>query len=754
MVIGRDESRCQYVLSDPYVSKRHVRIYTVVYENDEPTEVDTLVYAEDLSQNGTYLNGDFIGKGNGGFLLSDGDVIRLSRRTSLSFHVVNKSKSRATFDFIQEKEMACFRQDYVVTDRLLGAGAFGKVFMSIEQTARTQVACKVVDLRKLTPKLQNQFGRAEQPAAAEYVDNRTQARIVKAWCNQKKREQGVETKLKMYFREIEILASISHPNIIGLEKVYITTNTIYLMQDIVTAGDLFSYIESKNGKLLEAEAAVIIRQILIAVRFLHQNNIVHRDIKPDNILMTSLAAGCRVVLTDFGAARRIQSQRSRMSTVVGTHEYAAPEILRRTHGRLQSKCSNGYTQAVDMWAVGCVAVILLTGGMAFSDPVTCTYSERLARDCDLEFLRKSEDWLAVRQRPRGFVEQLLVMDEKSRMTAEEALQHPWFANEAHKHEFEALYQRTIKHWRPRHPKSPVVDFQDDGTMKHLACKWGFEDFYQKSRARSHRPVEPPYKPFPRNMHLALWPKSDAKKRLSIEVLTAIRKWSPGSAARLARRAMYLSDKEVRVFLAQNVVEPDIGRNTRARTAPPCFPAPESKPAVMNQDCFPRKGRRTVADQEEETAKRAADSGTMLDTPLTRDAHPSNPEKPQASLIPNPNVLFDMINWRNPSTSKLPVPVPVPVPMAQKGSDLTNTGGSGMARKLKLKRRASSASAWASQRRVKRRGSIFDLVEDDDCDGEADFDQEPRNQAARGPSESQAKTAWGTTFPRPELYLPR
>lgn len=97
-----------------------------------------------------------------------------------------------------------------------------------------------------------------------------------------------------------------------------------MMQDIVTAGDLFSYIESKNGKLLEVEAAVIIRQILVAVRFLHENKIVHRDIKPDNILMTSLAAGCRVVLTDFGAARRIQTQRYRMSTVVGTHEYAAP----------------------------------------------------------------------------------------------------------------------------------------------------------------------------------------------------------------------------------------------------------------------------------------------------------------------------------------------------------------------------------------------------------------------------------------------
>lgn len=114
-----------------------------------------------------------------------------------------------------------------------------------------------------------------------------------------------------------------------------------MMQEIITAGDLFSYIESKSGKLLEVEAAVIIRQILIALRFLHRRNIVHRDIKPDNILMTSLAAGCRVVLTDFGAARRVQGPQYRMSTVIGTDEYAAPyaQNLARSNGG-----ANGHSQ--------------------------------------------------------------------------------------------------------------------------------------------------------------------------------------------------------------------------------------------------------------------------------------------------------------------------------------------------------------------------------------------------------------------------
>jgi hypothetical protein len=129
----------------------------------------------------------------------------------------------------------------VITDRLLGAGAFGKVFMAIEQQARVQVACKMVDLRKLMPRRVNRFGHPEQPAAAEDVDSRVQMRKLKDWGKERKRERGVEEKLKLYLREVEILASINHvsqllwhdiiadrkqPNIIGIEKVFITDNTL------------------------------------------------------------------------------------------------------------------------------------------------------------------------------------------------------------------------------------------------------------------------------------------------------------------------------------------------------------------------------------------------------------------------------------------------------------------------------------------------------------------------------------------------
>jgi serine/threonine protein kinase len=183
------------------------------------------------------------------------------------------------------------------------------------------MACKLVDLRKLRPTLR--FGKAERRLSAEDVSYTDQLQRIKQWGDQQKRENKLEVKLKAYYSEAEILASIRHPNIIGLEKVFVTDNNIYMFQDLVTGGDLFSYLEAKHGRLSEVEAAVVIRQTVIALCFLHEKDIVHRDLKPDNILLTSLSTGCRVILTDFGAAKRLQSSK-RLTSMTGTEEYAAP----------------------------------------------------------------------------------------------------------------------------------------------------------------------------------------------------------------------------------------------------------------------------------------------------------------------------------------------------------------------------------------------------------------------------------------------
>ena len=215
----------QYVLDDPVISNRHLRIHSVVYEGDKPNDVAPLVYAEDLSRNGTFWNGSLIGKGNGGFLLSDKDTLRVSARTFFVYRMIVHHNVDELFDLAQEHEMkVCralntgkhakkskhFRNDYIISDRVLGAGAYGRVHMAIEQSQRTQLACKVVDLRKLQPPSRMRFGRWERPAAAEDVDSRLQLVQVKSWVQKQKKDGRLEEKLKTYYREAEILASLSH----------------------------------------------------------------------------------------------------------------------------------------------------------------------------------------------------------------------------------------------------------------------------------------------------------------------------------------------------------------------------------------------------------------------------------------------------------------------------------------------------------------------------------------------------------------
>jgi hypothetical protein len=103
-----------------------------------------------------------------------------------------------------------FCKDYIITDRVLGAGAHGRVHMAIEQFQRKQLACKIVDLRRLQPPNRTSSGRWEQPTTAENVNSRLQLVKVKSWGQKRKKDNRLEEKLKTYYREADILASLNH----------------------------------------------------------------------------------------------------------------------------------------------------------------------------------------------------------------------------------------------------------------------------------------------------------------------------------------------------------------------------------------------------------------------------------------------------------------------------------------------------------------------------------------------------------------
>ncbi|KAL2362899.1 hypothetical protein RJZ56_004218 [Blastomyces dermatitidis] len=502
LIIGRNYKSCDAVIAgDMSISNKHLRIYSIIFDKENPGEVGPLVYAQSLSRYGTMWKSLEMTKEDPAILLSDNDELKLSDLTVLSFH--SKGDGRTPFSEAQLREMRHFEERYKISNRLLGCGAYGRVYMAVNMVHKKQLACKIIDIGNWKKRLhlikwrKRTELRAPRPAAE--VDVQEEAEKVKYWAERRQEALAIEAKLRVYEREVDILKDLDHPNIIRLEQVIRGENTMYIFQELVTAGDLFSFLEYKEFNLSDSETAVIVRQVALAIRYLHKNNIVHRDIKPDNILMTSLSDGARVVLTDFGCARRLEKESCRMKTSIGTFEYTAPEVPPSA----SSGKGRGYTKAVDMWSLGCLTVVLLTGGSPFIDVKTGQYSQAMARNCDLSTLEQEKDWQRVGLRAKDFVRKLLILDEDARMTADQAVSHEWFTNPAYKAEFEELYKRVEKQWRPKEREVISGKNIDDRLGPGSLSLW------KKTR---ETPLEWPYIPYPLMVHHILYPQERAASK--------------------------------------------------------------------------------------------------------------------------------------------------------------------------------------------------------------------------------------------------
>ena len=242
---------------------------------------------------------------------------------------------------------------YQISERKLGFGAFGSVYGAIDIATKRQVACKIIDLCSIANKVKEEIHglrQNENDNAAYLADYR---RLMKTHTQRASQEYLLLAKLSHVSRRpmsyqscctdhnsptsflsivfSEQVTTCMYPVSLNLDP---TDFISYIFQELMSGGDLFSYLESSSdGYLPEVNAAVIVRQLLEAVHYLHEHRIAHRDIKPENVLMTNLRAISRVVLTDFGQARRIPVEeegspaKKRMQTHVGTYDYAAPYVL-------------------------------------------------------------------------------------------------------------------------------------------------------------------------------------------------------------------------------------------------------------------------------------------------------------------------------------------------------------------------------------------------------------------------------------------
>ena len=160
--------------------------------------------------------------------------------------------------------------------------------------------------------------------------------------------------------EIAVLRQVQHPGVVLLYETYRNHQNYYLVLEDLGGGDLFDRIE-QNGPFKEEDAGPLLRQVLSAVHFLHDKGIVHRDIKPDNLVFDSKAADASIKLIDFGYAGHCKPELP-LRGLCGTPDYAAPEIL-TWYATEKNRKPQGtpYGQPVDLWSIGVVLYILLCG---------------------------------------------------------------------------------------------------------------------------------------------------------------------------------------------------------------------------------------------------------------------------------------------------------------------------------------------------------------------------------------------------------
>lgn len=213
-----------------------------------------------------------------------------------------------------------------------------------------------------------------------------------------------ESDTALFQREIDAMAYVKHPGLVTLHDFITDENNFYLVMDFCAGGELFDYI-IKNKKLDEPTGALIFKQIVTAISYLHSCGIAHRDLKPENILIDKFP---RVMIADFGLCGFIQES-NLMKTFCGSPTYSAPEcILKQEY---DGKCS-------DVWSLGVILFAMVTGEHPWKTENTSamlhqiveaqyTFPDYLSDDC------------------KDLIGRMLVLNPSERLNCEQILSHPW-----------------------------------------------------------------------------------------------------------------------------------------------------------------------------------------------------------------------------------------------------------------------------------------------------------------------------------------
>jgi serine/threonine protein kinase len=265
---------------------------------------------------------------------------------------------------------------------VLGAGNFSQVRLGVQIDTSVKRAVKVIDKKKF---MQFQHKRESQLSLTS---------------------------------EANVLTSLNHPGIVKAYDWFETDAHLYLVMELLEGGDLLACIMD-GGCFRETRARQLFLQIGEAVAYLHARDIVHRDLKPENILLTSRDRNeMRLKIADFGLARK-NMRSTDCKTFCGTPHYFAPEVINTFYVR-DDGGSAGYGKPCDMWSLGVILYILLSGIPPFEDDDL--YKQILEGKYEFDV----SEWTSVTEEAKELVKQLMTVNPKDRLTIQQTLEQKWF----------------------------------------------------------------------------------------------------------------------------------------------------------------------------------------------------------------------------------------------------------------------------------------------------------------------------------------
>lgn len=249
------------------------------------------------------------------------------------------------------------------------------------------------------------FGRTHVAVAkklGESQDKRVAVKVIP------KRRMTSQVELDDVVREVTILRMLQrHDNVVDFIEAYEDVMNVYIVMELCQGGDLADRILDVGGRCSEASAIPIVWQILSSVAYMHRMGVIHRDIKPENFLFATDQKDSLLKAIDFGLSGFCE-EKEVLDDIVGSPYFVAPEILKKA-----------YDLKADEWSIGVLTYILLVGSRPFYGRTESEIFEAV--------LSKSPDYsgVGITNDAKDFLQHLLTRDVKGRLTAAQALEHPW-----------------------------------------------------------------------------------------------------------------------------------------------------------------------------------------------------------------------------------------------------------------------------------------------------------------------------------------